>query len=208
MPFLSTPSGWRATFAFRAVIYSLHHFYPRPPGGGRQLLAALLDCFVWNFYPRPPGGGRRRVHVARKRHGRISIHALRVEGDDERSSNGVGWNKFLSTPSGWRATADDTIFTHTVPISIHALRVEGDLNPLFPEGFDLHYFYPRPPGGGRPNTSSTVSPKSRFLSTPSGWRATRGVRDKRNGVCISIHALRVEGDMRAVAMKATTRLPP
>ena len=61
---------------------------------------------------------------------RISIHALRVEGDDYypvlRCRNVI----FLSTPSGWRATADDTVFKHTVPISIHALRVEGDVKNL------------------------------------------------------------------------------
>ena len=33
-----------------------------------------------------------------------------------------------------------------------------------------------------------------FLSTPSGWRATRYTRDIRDAETISIHALRVEGD--------------
>lgn len=59
-----------------------------------------------------------------------------------------------------------------VQISIHALRVEGDHLPL---SF-LHtvlYFYPRPPGRGRP--------------------ARRG-RGEREQTRISIHALRVEGD--------------
>ena len=80
----------------------------------------------------------------------ISIHALRVEGDYRCGIIKCKDKKFLSTPSGWRAT-----------------------NPLLPEGFDLHYFYPRPPGGGR--------------------------RDSGNyypiGKPISIHALRVEGDL-------------
>ena len=34
--------------------------------------------------------------------------------------------EFLSTPSGWRATAGDNRAKRTHPISIHALRVEGD----------------------------------------------------------------------------------
>ena len=34
------------------------------------------------------------------------------------------------------------------------------------------YFYPRPPGGGRPFKMASFDCKSLFLSTPSGWRAT------------------------------------
>ena len=80
----------------------------------------------------------------------ISIHALRVEGDTNTKYNII-----------------------RKKISIHALRVEGDRQDpqLFPE---VRYFYPRPPGGGRPAERS---------------RATRAVDH------ISIHALRVEGDL-------------
>ena len=35
-----------------------------------------------------------------------------------------------------------------------------------------------------------------FLSTPSGWRATYNRLNERQKACISIHALRVEGDFR------------
>ena len=34
-----------------------------------------------DFYPRPPGGGRQRERSAKAMDIRISIHALRVEGD-------------------------------------------------------------------------------------------------------------------------------
>ena len=34
--------------------------------------------------------------------------------------------EFLSTPSGWRATAAKKAKAVDIPISIHALRVEGD----------------------------------------------------------------------------------
>ena len=34
--FLSTPSGWRATKQRRRILTAFFHFYPRPPGGGRQ----------------------------------------------------------------------------------------------------------------------------------------------------------------------------
>ena len=33
-----------------------------------------------------------------------------------------------------------------------------------------------------------------FLSTPSGWRATKDKNPEAEGMVISIHALRVEGD--------------
>ena len=57
--FLSTPSGWRAT-------YRVSH----------------RKVHVQNyFYPRPPGGGRHRPELAAAAIARISIHALRVEGD-------------------------------------------------------------------------------------------------------------------------------
>ena len=80
----------------------------------------------------------------------ISIHALRVEGDD-RSAR--AWAK-------------------KVTISIHALRVEGDSLPIR-FAFRCRYFYPRPPGGGRPDI----------------------IMDEMQNATISIHALRVEGDL-------------
>ena len=79
--------------------------------------------------------------------------------------------KFLSTPSGWRATI--TFWS--------ALAVAAD-------------FYPRPPGGGRLGFHRDVRKAIEFLSTPSGWRATYAAYLYRRRREISIHALRVEGD--------------
>ena len=56
----------------------------------------------------------------------ISIHALRVEGD-----------------------ATQAQYDALQRISIHALRVEGD-DPVQKSPSSPFYFYPRPPGGGRP----------------------------------------------------------
>ena len=39
--FLSTPSGWRATFYFLPSGARFFYFYPRPPGGGRRLSMSL-----------------------------------------------------------------------------------------------------------------------------------------------------------------------
>ena len=103
--------------------------------------------------------------------------------------------RFLSTPSGWRATFPSCLVYHTDYISIHALRVEGDgISNSIPSL--LCNFYPRPPGGGRQGSVLYTGCPFLFLSTPSGWRAT-----PRSILCvclaiISIHALRVEGDQR------------
>ena len=106
--FLSTPSGWRATVNrpdwFHDSGISIHalrvegdlshpimmqlrvsYFYPRPPGGGRHARCFQLVKINY-FYPRPPGGGRpvrRRKTVEAVK---ISIHALRVEGDRKEGS--------------------------------------------------------------------------------------------------------------------------
>ena len=101
-------------------------FYPRPPRGGRLAQSAQRSSVMRflstpsarratlteasgssrprNFYPRPPRGGRPGRVRAFQQHPRISIHALREEGDD-----------FVppSLPS-------------SEGISIHALREEGD----------------------------------------------------------------------------------
>ena len=168
----------------------------------------------------------------------ISIHALRVEGDVPFGANSYLFILFLSTPSGWRATSAQCAARLLRTISIHALRVEGDhlfsdcpllirisIHALRVEG-DAPFgnilaaardFYPRPPGGGRlfiridagiisrflstPSgwrATSTKSPQQRrrrFLSTPSGWRATVAAKSIMSFVPISIHALRVEGDL-------------
>ena len=55
-------------------------------------------------------------------------------------------------------------------------------------------FYPRPPGGGRPKHVIFAFVSIKFLSTPSGWRATTEPQDEPEAPEISIHALRVEGD--------------
>ena len=79
------------------------YFYPRPPRGGRLFVLQKSQIFFDYFYPRPPRGGRREksrtkfilekflstpsarraTRGCRSRCGkaRISIHALREEGD-------------------------------------------------------------------------------------------------------------------------------
>ena len=76
--------------------------------------------------------------------------------------------KFLSTPSGWRATV--RVGCQTVGnrhISIHALRVEGDeLSEA--EAAAPTNFYPRPPGGGRRGVDGDVRRDQHFYPRPPG----------------------------------------
>ena len=59
--FLSTPSGWRATSYGPCNSATVLHFYPRPPGGGDRKRPRSNRTPQYNFYPRPPGGGRRFI---------------------------------------------------------------------------------------------------------------------------------------------------
>ena len=82
---------------------------------------------------------------------------------------------------------------HKRIISIHALREEGDSTPTRTKS-GLENFYPRPPRGGRLRGHGQHARKWRFLSTPSARRATQDWAGGDTDDCISIHALREEGD--------------
>ena len=123
-----------------------------------------------DFYPRPPRGGRRPWRKSNRTRFRISIHALREEGDDTLSTV---HDAIVISIHALREEGDSvcqvncTIFV----ISIHALREEGDaLRPTLAAAFI--YFYPRPPRGGRPALIGGNLTTSEFLSTPSARRAT------------------------------------
>ena len=104
--FLSTPSVGRATKRYADAETCSDDFYPRPPWGGRRAEDYGAKPRI-DFYPRPPWGGRRRPPGRRADSYRISIHALRGEGD----------------------ILDEAI-KKAIVISIHALRGEGDFTML------------------------------------------------------------------------------
>ena len=193
--FLSTPSARRATSVLALRFSVLLYFYPRPPRGGRHYRLVKLAEFEEHFYPRPPRGGRRPQAMVKRHKTRISIHALREEGDRMLWPTELKRHKFLSTPSARRATPSIANLSTMVPflstpsarratppstdpecsagrISIHALREEGDLSSDHASTPGRIHFYPRPPRGGRPVRPGTCH----------------------CGVFISIHALREEGD--------------
>ena len=169
--FLSTPSARRATSNLSSGVGGAGNFYPRPPRGGRP---AFRDSLT----------------ITNK----ISIHALREEGDSFLEKVLSGFVLFLSTPSARRATQTQRLgdtdgadfyprpprggrppgmpcVSQWVGISIHALREEGD---HLCDGIyhHLHHFYPRPPRGGRHAKYFKGKEYIKFLSTPSARRAT------------------------------------
>ena len=133
-------------FNFFKKILIFYDFYPRPPGGGRLISGSQSPPWRY-FYPRPPGGGRpsctlwafrtsiflstpsgwRATHAKALRqdgHG-ISIHALRVEGDNTLKSQYYTLLNFYPRPPG------------------------GGRLPCCDCAAHVTHFYPRPPGGGR-----------------------------------------------------------
>ena len=86
--FLSTPSGWRATFTTCRPPTDPPLFLSTPSGWRATVCKIIRRKQLFYFYPRPPGGGRQRWCASRNLA-----------------------EPFLSTPSGWRATAKtDKVF--------------------------------------------------------------------------------------------------
>ena len=148
--FLSTPSARRATRSFSSLRSAQRDFYPRPPRGGRRQL--------------------RRHHRPIPR---ISIHALREEGDAFRPPFWLACPNFYPRPP------------------------RGGRPVPRPRMLPQQYFYPRPPRGGRRIAGVVPVNAELFLSTPSARRATDNRAGNQCAGTISIHALREEGDLAA-----------
>ena len=102
--FLSTPSARRATVFVSPESSPGRNFYPRPPRGGRR----SPTVFGWGVFLFLSTPSARRATVFFQTHSwffRISIHALREEGDVAADAELYVAEKFLSTPSARRATA-------------------------------------------------------------------------------------------------------
>ena len=146
--FLSTPSARRATCYLAIRALGMRYFYPRPPRGGRREYYTGLDGsgvflstpsarratynteavkrLLLEFLSTPSARRATPYRLRRTKGGRISIHALREEGDSPTPWISARASTFLSTPSARRATYDN--------VGVLAYR---------------RYFYPRPPRGGR-----------------------------------------------------------
>ena len=96
--FLSTPSARRATPALRVRTSIQQDFYPRPPRGGRPS-NTLGRCVCEKEFLSTPSA--RRATTQGKcccSYNRISIHALREEGDQERPESKPSVTDFYPRP--------------------------------------------------------------------------------------------------------------
>ena len=106
--------------SFPASCRDRKNFYPRPPRGGRpdrqhtrQARALFLStpsarratqcatgtgCHQSNFYPRPPRGGRPCWMPHGRPTNKISIHALREEGDSGLPGRSSSFHDFYPRP--------------------------------------------------------------------------------------------------------------
>ena len=151
-------------------------FYPRPPRGGRPFREHTQSKpLIFLSTPSARRATQTRstvtprarisIHALREEgdqhgcrgrgHCVISIHALREEGDYSSGINRVATVLFLSTPSARRATPEHRNSPGVHRISIHALREEGDLK-----------------------ATRSQRPAGVFLSTPSARRATAKTETK------------------------------
>ena len=215
--FQSTPSAWRETEYIGAGTQQLRHFNPLPPHGGRRVLSwfGSIEGDI-SIHSLRMEGDTTPDYIFRGLY--ISIHSLRMEGDVVLVNSGAVAFAFQSTPSAWR----ETFFA--LPTTFHPFKFQstpsawretccttpvqkqsGHFNPLPPHGgrrvsriFQvlMIYFNPLPPHGGRRNASSISDKRcSQFQSTPSAWRETIRENATVGRSCISIHSLRMEGDI-------------
>ena len=107
----------------------------------------------------------------------ISIHSLRVEGDQLVSFLFPRPQNFNPLPPCGGRPLRSPICKGACRISIHSLRVEGDRQRCFA-------------GSSVPG----------FQSTPSVWRETTHGSGCQRPCAISIHSLRVEGDLKSLSV--------
>ena len=145
--FQSTPSEWRETTAVAATKLANTHFNPLPPSGGRPLRrhrtsrrmefqstpSEWRETYLFQgtdrileFQSTPSEWRETPARERQQTAAAISIHSLRVEGDDLDRMTKVEC-KVISIHSlrveGDGCQSSRYSFTH---ISIHSLRVEGD----------------------------------------------------------------------------------
>ena len=89
---------------FAIFSISIHALRATPSARRATCLLGVYYHLVGNFYPRPPRGGRPVLARMQPTIAHISIHALREEGDSATISCCRGFITFLSTPSARRAT--------------------------------------------------------------------------------------------------------
>ena len=114
--FQSTPSAWRETLLDHRVVCD--RIFQSTPSAWRE--TTNFCKFIIAFF--------------------ISIHSLRMEGDQIIQLLPSSYNQFQSTPSAWRETNHLMPLDRDQGISIHSLRMEGDSKTAQESVF--HFAYP------------------------------------------------------------------
>ena len=117
-----------------------------------------------------------------------------MEGDPAGSSAALPFAHFNPLPPHGGRLLDNfsaADANHFNPLPPHGGRQTGWSFLFSPPG----NFNPLPPHGGRPSRPTYPHTRIQFQSTPSAWRETYSAIDLLSGVDISIHSLRMEGDL-------------
>ena len=156
----------------RATVNGNMNFNPLPPHGGRPISFAT-GSEMQSFQSTPSAWRETICHVTVACTRRISIHSLRMEGDQYQIMFRYRQLLFQSTPSAWRETILPGLVRRPLP-----------------------YFNPLPPHGGRQLLRPSPLADGAFQSTPSAWRETLTRFSLPSHLSISIHSLRMEGDVQ------------
>ena len=197
--FQSTPSAWRETCEHRLSDIEEALFQSTPSAWRETTVQVSPPQCDTHFNPLPPHGGRLDLVKKHLFQGHISIHSLRMEGDNSYSI--LKKNGEISIHS-LRMEGDPTLVISSIIseiISIHSLRMEGDAEPLHGCLRPI-YFNPLPPHGGRHSLPGFIILVS-IISIHS-LRMEGDSNNRRRTLMqhISIHSLRMEGDCQVDAV--------
>ena len=163
------------------------------PSVGRATAGCTYSLMYYEFQSTPSVGRATRILAGDGRASRISIHALRGEGDAAALAAAAGFSNFNPRPP-WGGRLITASFSRTSKIYFNPRPPWGG-RPFIAGGFSAHAdFNPRPPWGGRLLIGGNIMEAMLFQSTPSVGRATMDQPITRAEHEISIHALRGEGD--------------
>ena len=169
--FQSTPSAWRETGNGNGHPCRKEHFNPLPPHGGRPVrLFQVSRRREISIHSLRMEGDQRLSHMAAHVIV-ISIHSLRMEGDFQGSL--TCQTSFFISIHSLRMEGDrsmDAKIFGNMRISIHSLRMEGDFGERLCVGGCL--FQSTPSAWRETLDLGFLNQGSPFQSTPSAWRET------------------------------------
>ena len=192
------PHGGRLSATTLRAVF--RDFNPLPPHGGR-LRRKFRPCGDRNFNPLPPHGGRPYALDSGVLYFWIFQSTPSAWRETRCFQNILLMFTFQSTPSAWRETLLFVLSHVIFIISIHSLRMEGDSVRIRIRQHTIH-FNPLPPHGGRPAISAS-SPKPWHFNPlpPHGGRLCLPT-EQLDRCDISIHSLRMEGDLNSEQLDA------